>query len=266
MGASYLYVTTDLGARLTTSDGKYILAVDAYAMLPTPYAQGPAVRVSGGQSPGEVEEVQYDTSGSTKIYSTSIPYGNYGSQVATCLAQTDEAEIAALQSLGWQAIPYYNYENQIGAYAGYTFESPVNVSKCKFWLNRYSAQNKNLPVNIQWMDSSNEWHTIATVTITTSLQYPSYVFEIDYSGVEDDIYGVRWYHDTVYNTGGNNITFAGMTVYHTIGSEYTNPNLYRSVMDPDDVNGHVYRLSVHGLNSYRLIETQYDDNDDLEIP
>ena len=265
MEQKYLYVTTDLGARLTASDGKYILAVDTYASFPKTYAQGYAVRIPGGISPGG-EEVQYDTSESTKTYSTTIPYGNYGSQVDECLSMTDEDEISAYQSRGWQSIPYYSVENQIGAYAGYIFGVPVKVSKCRFWMNRFSGQNLTLIAHAQYMDALGEWHSIASMEITTTLPYPSYVFDIDYSGVEDDIYGVRWIHDVTYKSSGNNITFAGMTVYHITEPGYTNPDLYRSIMESDGGDGRIYRLSVHGLNSYRLIEIPYNDDDGLEIP
>lgn len=245
------------------------------ARMPKVYGQGAARKVGVAATHQDAtpmllrsapSDSQYDTSSSAKIYSTSIPYGSYGSKVSSRLADTDETSISSVQATGWNDanMCYYDSENQIGAYAGYTFEDPVKVTRVKFWLNRYSGQNKTLPVKIQWMDASNDWHTIETVNITTNMDYPSYIFEIDYSSVESDIYGVRWFHDTEMKTGGNNVTFAGMTVYYTENSgDYTNPDLHRTIMTPDGAAGMQCSLSIHGTDSYRLIETV---NDDPEIP
>lgn len=51
----------------------------------------------------------------------------------------------------------------------------------------------------------------------------------------------------------------------SIPSGYTNPNLYRTIFNPDGVK---CTLSVHGTDSYRLISTSYhdEDSDDDEIP
>lgn len=49
----------------------------------------------------------------------------------------------------------------------------------------------------------------------------------------------------------------------TVVPEYTDPDLYRTVMEPDTLNGRSYRLSVHGLNSYRLIEIPHSDDDEI---
>lgn len=160
------------------------------------------------------EEVQYDTSGFTKLYSTSIPYGSYGARVAERLAVSDETAISTLQAGGWSAsgMCYYESENQVGAYAGYEWSAAKHLTKCKVWLNRYSEQNITLTCKVQWKDSSNNWHDVDTIDITPTYAYPSKVETITLDP-SDDAYGIRWIHTTPNKSSNNNITFAGMTVY-----------------------------------------------------
>ena len=54
------------------------------------------------------------------------------------------------------------------------------------------------------------------------------------------------------------------------GQTITNPDLHRTIMEPDtdSTSNTVYRLRVHGVNSYRIAEisTHDDNSDDSEIP
>lgn len=162
------------------------------------------------------EEQITDLTGFTFLYSDSILYGNRGSRVASRLAIVDESSHSALQARGWDAsgMCYYDSENLIGAYGGYDFGREIFISKAKFWLNRYSSQNKTLIATIECFNGS-DWQELEDIQITTNMPYPSRIFEIQ---INRYISGVRWIHkkDPI-KTGGNNITFAGMSVYQRIG-------------------------------------------------
>lgn len=148
----------------------------------------------------------------TKLYSTSIPYGNFGSRLAVSLGLTDESVIESNQQGGWDYSQnsFYNSEDQIGAYGGYIFNSSINITRVKFWIGRYSAQNNTLNVTVQYL-AEGEWYDIDELYISPSLAYPVNVFE---THVYRRIDGVRWIHKNAPNkTGGNNITFSGMTLY-----------------------------------------------------
>ena len=156
----------------------------------------------------------------TKLYSTSIPYGTYGSSVAARLAINNETSHSNLQAGGWNAsgMAYYDSENQIGAYAGYSFGEPLSLSKIKLWLGRYIGQNNTLYATVQYLDSNNAWHDVETLSISSSISYLSCIFEVNLDP-SVPMYGVRWIHkDPPNKTGGNNITFAGMTVYGVNGA------------------------------------------------
>lgn len=160
----------------------------------------------------------------TKLYSTSIPFGTNGSSVAARLAINDETSHRNLQAGGWNAsgMAYYDSENQIGAYAGYSFGGPLSLSKVKLWLGRYSGQNATLYATVQYLDSNDAWHDVETLSISPSISYPSCIFEV---GLDPSVpmYGVRWIHkDSPNKSGGNNITFAGMTVYGNTNGAITN--------------------------------------------
>ena len=160
-----------------------------------------------------------DVSQFTKLYDASKPFGGNGSKVATRLGITDESSHSTLQAGGWSAsgMCYYDSENQIGAYAGYAFNSAKKIGKVKLWINRYSGQNANLTVTVEYMDAQSEWHEIQDLTITTNLAYPSKIFEVT-TDASIDMYGIRWIHKKQpQKYGGNNITFAGMTVYEVSG-------------------------------------------------
>lgn len=159
-----------------------------------------------------------DASGFTKLYSTdaNIDYGSRGTKVNAALDLTDESTITLNMNGGWSALTscYYDSENHVGAYAGYNFGEELFIAKTKFWLGRYSGQNKTLTITIQYLDSNGNWNDVATVDVTTDLPYPLNIFEVD---VNNYAYGVRWIHKTENKTSGNNICFFGMTLYEGSG-------------------------------------------------
>jgi len=164
-------------------------------------------------------QVISDVTGFTKLYDTAVPYGSYGTKVSARLDVTDESAISTLMANGWDAngASYYDSENQTGAYAGYDFGMAMRVVKAKFWIGRYSSQNKTLYATVQYLDANGDWNDIEDLAITNALPYPVNVFEV---GIEagTDIYGIRWIHKKEpTKTGGNNICFFGMTVYESTG-------------------------------------------------
>lgn len=158
-----------------------------------------------------------DISSFTKIFSTSIPFGSSGTKVNARLSVTDESAIASLQSGGWNAngMAFYDSENQIGAYGGYDFGEQLFITKVKLWLGRYSGQNANLNISVEYLDQSDTWNDIESLVIATNLSYPSNVFTVN---VNRNVKGIRWIHKNPPNkSGGNNVTFAGMSVYKSTG-------------------------------------------------
>lgn len=165
----------------------------------------------------ESEEQITDVSGFTFLFNSSVPFGSSGTKVSTRLGITDEAAISSLQAGGWNAngMAFYDSENQIGAYGGYNFGEQLFITKVKLWLGRYQAQNTSLNVSVEYLDQDNVWTEIESLVIATSLPYPSNVFTVS---VDRNINGIRWIHKNPPNkSGGNNITFAGMSVYKATG-------------------------------------------------
>lgn len=157
-----------------------------------------------------------DLTGFTLLYSSTIQYGNRGAKVDSRLAITNESSHSNLQAGGWDAtgMCYYDAENLIGAYAGYNFGREIFISKAKFWLNRYYGQNKTLIATIEYFDGS-DWQEVEDIQITNNIPYPSHIFEVQ---INRAVYGVRWIHKKEpKKTTSNNITFAGMSIYHIVG-------------------------------------------------
>lgn len=163
------------------------------------------------------EEQITDISNFTKLYSTTIRFGNNGSKVSENLDLTDESTINTRMQSGWSSSysSCYDSEDQIGAYGGYDFGESIFISKCKFWIGKYSAQNTKLLATVEYLDENGDWNELSDLEITTSLPYPVNVFEVN---IGEYIYGIRWIHKKEpYKSIGNNIVFFGMTVYESSG-------------------------------------------------
>ena len=207
-----------LGSKTVTQNGIYNPADDGF----DGYSQVDVnIQLYTNDTTYESEVKIDDVSGFTKLYSTTIPYGSSGSKVSTQLSVTDENSIETLMNNGWESGAFYNLENQIGAYAGYSFGRNVNITKCKIWLGRYSGQNISLYATIQYLNDNDEWVDLETLDISTTIPYPVNVFEI---AIERFIRGIRWIHkEEPQKSGGNNICFFGMTLYENVsGSEGVN--------------------------------------------
>lgn len=171
---------------------------------------------TNGQAYSSEEQIM-DVTGFTLLSNGDVAYGSNGQKVAARLAITDENDHSTLQASGWNAsgMSYYDAENQKGAYAGYDFGQEILVTKAKFWLTRFSGQNKTLIATIEYLDGNGNWNEIQDLEITNTLDYPSNIFEV---AVGRNIYGIRWIHKKdPMKTSYNNITFAGMSVYRGIG-------------------------------------------------
>ena len=180
-----------------------------------------------------------DVSDFTLLYNSNVKFGNNGQKVAARLAITDESAHSTLQAGGWNAngMAYYDAENLIGAYGGYDFGEAIDIQKAKFWLNRYSNQNKTLISTVEYLDENGNWNEIRDLEITSNMSYPSYVFEVI---VNRSIYGIRWIHKKEpKKSSNNNLTFAGMSVYRVLGQPiniYT-PDSSGLIMPPTGYDG-----------------------------
>ena len=179
-----------------------------------------------------------DLTGFTLLYSSTIQYGNRGAKVANRLAITDESSHSSLQAGGWNSngMCYYDAENLIGAYGGYDFGREIFISKAKFWLNRYSSQNKTLIATVEYFDGS-DWQELEDIQITTNMSYPSCIFQVQ---INRAVNGIRWIHKKEPSkSGGNNITFAGMSIYRAIGESINVyiPESSGIIMPPEGYSG-----------------------------
>ena len=162
-----------------------------------------------------------DISSFTKIYDNTVPFGNYGAKIDSNLDLVNESMIAYNMSLGWDSAKssYYDSEYQIGAYGGYQFNAGIKLNRVRFYIGRYSGQNLDLTVTAQYLDSSNVWHDVDDMVISTSINYPICSFDVDFSSLEK-VYGVRWYHyKNPEKSPSNNICFFGMIMYKAASVE-----------------------------------------------
>lgn len=168
---------------------------------------------SGGGSGGGGQII--DLSSFTKIYDNTIPFGNYGAKIDTILGYTNEIIIALNMQAGWDSAKssFYDSENQIGAYGGYDFNSALKLDRARFYLGRYSGQNLDLTVTVQYLDSGNTWHDVEDLNVSTTIDYPINSFDVDLSNL-GEIYGLRWIHyKNPEKSPSNNICFFGMLMY-----------------------------------------------------
>lgn len=204
-----------------------------------------------------------DVSGFTKVYDTSsgVDYGSLGSKVSSALDITDADVLTAYMQGGWNESHacFYNYDNKIGAYAGYKFLSEINIDKVDFWIGRYSGQNKTLYVTVQYLDSLGNWNDITTLEITSDLGYPLNVFSVY---INRKCYGVRWIHSSEAKTSGNNVIFFGMCLYRYVDNDVPSPTELYSLnksqggvwvntnVDMTDIDKVFFSYSSNGASSY----------------
>ena len=201
-----------------TENGEYYapVGVDGYNPVNVNVPSQVVMNFTNSRHASSEEQIT-DVSGFTFLFNSSVPFGSSGTKVNTRLGITDEAAISSFQTGGWNAngMAFYDSENQIGAYGGYGFGEQLFITKVKLWLGRYSGQNTDLNVSVEYLDQDNVWTEIESLVIATRLSYPSNVFTVN---VNRNINGIRWIHKNPPNkSGGNNITFAGMSVYKATG-------------------------------------------------
>ena len=147
------------------------------------------------------------------VVDANVPYGGYGQKViANLLIQDETALNSRMTSWDRKYSTYYEYEDQIGAYGGYTWATPITYSSVKLWVGRYEYQNKTLTITVQTCDENGNWTDVEDFDITPSTPYPLNVFECTLPSAP--IYGVRWIHKNgSYKDSGNNFCFFGMKLY-----------------------------------------------------
>ena len=147
------------------------------------------------------------------VVNPNVPFGVYGQCVIANLIIQDETVLnSRMTSWDSKYAAYYDLENQIGAYGGYTWETPTTYSSVKLWVGKYEYQNKTLTITVQTCDENGNWTDVEDFDISPTTPYPLNVFECTLPNTP--IYGVRWIHDKGgYKEGGNNICFFGMVLY-----------------------------------------------------
>ena len=191
--------------------------IDANGTYDTTLNNSVSVNVSGGGSALYTngfapQSTPLSVDGFAKLANTSVRFGNNGNRVLTNLGINDESVLNARMTR-WDAneSAYYDAEYLIGAYGGYDFGGAVNVAVAKFWIGRYTGQNKTLIATIEVLDGSGNWVEVEDLGITTSLPYPTNVFTVP---IAASIYGIRWHHKKQpQKSSNNNICFFGMVLY-----------------------------------------------------
>lgn len=166
----------------------------------------------GGGGGGTVSLV--DISSTTPVYNSNIAFGQGGSRVASLLTTVqDLTDLFSVANEGWQGrdVAFYDNENLIGAYAGFSSSTPISADYAILLLMRYEAQNKTLIATVQYLNGNNEWVDIQDFNITPSINYPLNLCKVD---LPSNVYGVRFIHYKGENkTGGNNICYGGMLLF-----------------------------------------------------
>ena len=173
----------------------------------------------GGDSGGELIDPIIDISSFTNVYDTQNSYGNSGVKINEALSVTNEVVMAIRMNGGWDASGscYYNAENKIGAYGGYEFNEAIKLSFARFYIGRYSGQNKTVIITIQYLNENDEWTDVEDLNISTSIPYPINYFDVSLDNL-GKIYGIRWIHKKEpVKTSGNNAIFFGMILYKSVG-------------------------------------------------
>lgn len=160
-------------------------------------------------SPMKTWETELDLLKKNDIHNSSV---NYGNSIHRNLFRTVDYSCAGLMSQGWESGEYYNAESLIGAYEGFEFDSPHSIDTVRFYLGRYSGQNKTLIATAEYKNSLGEWVEFGDMDITTGLSYPVNYFDMPVPVSE--VYGIRWIHKKgEVKSGGNNLTYFGMEFY-----------------------------------------------------
>jgi hypothetical protein len=128
------------------------------------------------------------------------------------LFQTPE-ECETLMSKGYNSGELYQTENQIGAYRALISDSPMDVDTVRIYLGRYSGNNQDFIITVEYKTANDEWIEIQDVSLTKTCSYPINYFDVSLPE-NSDIYGIRWIHKKEpLRTSGNNICFFGFVLY-----------------------------------------------------
>lgn len=149
-----------------------------------------------------------------KIWNQDVNFGQQNYKAGVPLLIMMNEDFITTIATGWDATfaNRYNSENISGAYFGVeSTGGPVSLNYVDFYLGKYSGQNKELTLTVEYQEEENgEWIEIEDIAINSAIQYPYQKFTVDISGIA--FYALRGRHYKQLKSPGNNLVFFGMVL------------------------------------------------------
>lgn len=147
-----------------------------------------------------------------KIWSESVNFGQQDRKAGVPLLILMNEDFITSIATAWNAnfANRYNSENISGAYFGVeSIGDPVSLNYVDFYLGRYTTQNKELTLTVEYQAEENgEWIEIEDIAVDSTIQYPYQKFTIDISGIT--FHALRGRHYKQLKSSNNNLVFFGM--------------------------------------------------------
>jgi len=164
-----------------------------------------------------------------------------------------------LMNKGWNYGEYYLTEDQLGASRSLVSDSPMNIDSVKIYLGRYSGNNKNLIVTVEYKDVDGNWIEIQDVDILQTIPYPINYFEIQMPP-STDVYGIRWIHKKEpQKSRDNNICFFGFVLYKdgSVVPQYEDSELGSDLAEVTSIRPYCFEncTKIVGEISLPMVET-----------
>jgi hypothetical protein len=164
-----------------------------------------------------------------------------------------------LMNKGWNYGEYYLIEDQLGANRSIVSDSPMDIDSVRIYLGRYSGNNKNLIVTVEYKDVDGNWIEIQDVDILQTIPYPINYFEISMPP-STDIYGIRWIHKKEpKKSRDNNICFFGFVLYKdgSVVPQYENSELVSNLAEVTSVRSYCFEncTKIVGEINLPMVET-----------
>ena len=184
--------------------------------------------------------------------------GSFKSLDAVKSNETPE-QCEELMNKGLNYGEYYQTENQIGACREIVSDSPIDIDTVRIYLGRYSGNNKDLTVTIEYLNDEDEWVEIQDVEILQTIPYPINYFEVSMPQ-STDIYGIRWIHKKEpQKTQNNNICFFGFVLYKdgSVVPQFENSELDEELANVTNVRSYCFEncTKIVGEINLPLVET-----------
>lgn len=149
-----------------------------------------------------------------KIWNKDVNYGQQNYKAGVPLLIMMNEDFITSIATGWNAefANRYNFENISGAYFGVeSTGGPVSLSYVDFYLGRFTGQNKELTLTVEYQAEENgEWIEIEDIAVDSAIQYPYQKFTVDISGIA--FHALRGRHYKQLKSSNNNLVFFGMTL------------------------------------------------------